>query len=99
VHVNWGFWGALLGVSTLASCIENKYEQGDQLAKTLILLAGNGEDDEFYRVLGQYRFPGSMRQAYAAACAAAEQVQQLHDGQISSAPHMQRFRDWCRSLV
>lgn len=99
MHIQWGFWGALLGISTVASCIESKQEEADTLAKTLIVLVGNGEDDEFFRVLSQYRFPGSLRQAYVSAFDAATQCQQLKDGVISSAPHLQRFREWCRTLV
>ena len=99
MHINWGFWGALLGVSTLAHVSEQKQRNGDELAKTLIMLAGQGDDWEFFRVLSQYPFPGSPNQAWVSAYDAANQMQQLKDGRISSAPHVLRFRDWCRTLV
>lgn len=99
MHVNWGFWGALLGVSTVGQIWADRQRKGDDLAKTLIMLAGTGDDREFWRVLGQYRFPGSMNQAWVSAFDAATQMQHLTEGKISSAPHVLRFRDWCRSLV
>lgn len=99
MHVNWGFWGALLGISTLSSISADRTQRGDELAKTLILCMGNGEDEEAKRILSQFRFGGTMNQALVSAYDAAVQAQQLKDGVISSAPHLQRFREWCRTLV
>ncbi len=99
MHINWGFWGALLGVSTLAHMSEQRQRNGDELAKTLMLCMGRGEDDEARRILSGYRFGGTMNQALNSAYDAAMQMQQLQDGQISSAPHVLQFRDWCRTLV
>jgi hypothetical protein len=78
-----------------------RQQKGDELAKQLILAAGNGDDGEFFRLLAPFtgRYAGSANSAWVSAFDAATQMQQLHDGQISSAPHVLRFRDWCRSLV
>jgi glycogen debranching enzyme len=99
MHINWGFWGAMLGVSTIGQMWSQRQENGDELAKELIMLAGNGADDEFFRALGRHNFRGSYNQAWVSAFDASTQMQQLHDGVISSAPHVLRFRDWCRSIV
>jgi len=103
MHVNWGFWGALLGVSTLSSVyndkMNDKMRRGDELAKTLILCTGNGDVEEARRILSQYRFDGTLAGALNSATAAAIEAQRLKDGTISSAPHLQRFREWCRTLV
>ncbi len=101
MHVNWGFWGFLLGASTVGQIWAGRQQKGDDLAKTLIVLAGNGDDDEFFRTLSPYigKFSGSTNSVWVSAYDAATQMQQLKDGVISSAPHVLRFRDWCRSLV
>lgn len=101
MHVNWGFWGALLGVSTVGQMWAGRQQKGNELAKQLIMAAGNGDDELFKLILAPHipKMAGSVNQAWVSAYDAATQMQQLNDGVISSAPHVLRFRDWCRSLV
>lgn len=101
MHIDWSFWGFLLGASTVSHMWAGQQQKGDELAKRLILLAGTGDDRQFFDVLSPYigRFAGTVNSVWVSAVAAATQMQQLHDGQISSAPYVLRFRDWCRSIV
>jgi hypothetical protein len=101
MHVNWGFWGALLGVATLGEILNERADRGDELAKELIMAAGYGEYDRFYNALhatGRLQ-PRQIHASWGSACQAAAELQGLKDGTLRSAPHLQRFRDWCRSLV
>jgi hypothetical protein len=99
MHWNLGAAATLLGIGLGGALVSDRYERGEQLAKRLILLAGNGEDAEFFDAISTYRFQGSYHQAYVSAYDAAMELQKLKDGEISSAPHLQRFREWCRTLV
>lgn len=101
MHVNWGFWGALLGVATLGEVLNERTSRGDELAKELIMAAGYGEYDRFYSALnGTGRLlPRQIHDSWASARQAAHELQLLKDGQIRRASHLQRFRDWCRTLV
>jgi hypothetical protein len=101
MHVNWGFWGALLGVSTLAHVAEQRQQNGDELAKELVMAAGYDDYDRFYAVLAGTGklLPWQIHDSWASARQAAYELQLLKDGQIRRASHLQRFRDWCRTLV
>jgi hypothetical protein len=99
MHWNLGAAATLLSIGFGGALVSDRYERGEALAKRLILLIASGDDDGFYSEISKYRFEGSYNQAYVSAFDAAVQLQQLKDGTISSAPHLQRFREWCRTLV
>lgn len=103
MHINLGFWGAMIGISAAGSYMEDRYARGDNLATQLILAAGNGDDRLFYGTLAPYipKLACSPNAVFVSAYDAATQTQAIKDGQMSiqQADHLQRFRDWCRGLV
>jgi hypothetical protein len=101
MHINWGFWGALLGVTVVGKIMEERVERGEELAKELVLAAGYEDYDRFYAALASTGklLPWQIRGSWVSARQAAYELQMLKDGQIRRADHLQRFRDWCRTLV
>jgi len=102
MHVNYGFWGALLGIATFGAYQEDRYSRGKALASELLLAAGNDDLPRFYRALGPHMHKlryGADAETWTAAVECAQELQSWKDGQIGSAPSVQRFREWCVGLI